>query len=411
MSRCPNLLPAALDQSIEALLLGSPMSRGRRLLGVEFERLILHRDTRESAPLDFCRQLLADLVQDLGAIPVEDGGVLHKMNAGDFGISMEPGGQLEVATAPRACLEEVDRIMFRVSAAIEARLKDSAYELVCLGHTPVTRPEDIGLLPRHRYQIMAERMPERGALSINMMRATAGLQMAFDVTGRRDAGRKLALLYRLSPVLMAICANSREVGGEDSGYASFRHRVWLDTDRARSGIPDGCMHSETAIEGYVAYAKRAIVLFLGRNGDIVPSPARSLEDLVAEGRVTLEDLDLHLSSLFPFVRLRNYVEVRCFDSVEWPTAKGMLALLSGILYCPTATALAEELSAQLVVDDLTELHMHAARMGLDAIAPGGASFRDMATQLVDFAAAKVGKPDCNWAQLDDLEAVREVLRP
>lgn len=412
MSRCPPLTPAALDQSIEALLLGSPMSRGRRLLGVEYERLILHRESRESATLSFCRELLGHLVGDLRAVPTEDDGVLHRMNAGDFGISMEPGGQLELATAPRASLEELDGIVEKVTSAVEARLDSTPFEMVCLGHTPVSKPQDIGLLPRARYQIMNAGMPERGALTINMMRATAGLQMAFDVTGRQDAARKLALLYRLTPVLMALTANSREIEGADSGFESFRHRVWLDTDRDRSGVPEGCLHAETAIQGYVNYAKKAIALFLKRDEQIVASPALPLEDLVAEGDVTLEDLDLHLSGLFPFVRLRNYMEVRAFDSVAWPLARGLVALLSGILYCTVATGAAVELSNRLVVDDpegLEELHMDAARRGLDAVGPEGDTFRDLALQLVEFASTRVGKPDCNWARVEDLESVREVL--
>ncbi len=157
---------------------------------------------------------------------------------------------------------------------------------------------------------------------------------------------------------------------------------------------------------------KAIALFLKRDGQIVASPALPLEDLVAEGDVTLEDLDLHLSSLFPFVRLRNYMEVRAFDAVEWPLARGVVALLSGILYCTVATGAAVELSNRLVVDDperLEELHMDAARRGLDAVGPEGDTFRDLALELVEFASTRVGKPDCNWARVEDLESVREVL--
>jgi len=413
MSNGPPLTPDGLDQAIEALLLGSPMSRGRRLLGVEYERLVLHRETRESAPLELCMELFAQLVDDLRATPERDGTVLNKMAGGDFGMSMEPGGQLEVATAPARCLEDLDGIIARVTEAIDRRLADTPYELVCLGHAPVTPVSELGLLPRNRYRVMDAAMPARGPLTRNMMRATAGFLAAYDVMSREDAGRKLALLYRLVPVLTAITANSREIEGKDSGYASFRHLVWWETDRDRSGVPDGCLHADTAIDGYVRYARRATALFrLDDDGAIAASPGLSLEEWVAQGEVTLPELDLHLSSLFPFVRLRNYVEVRMFDSVEWPLARSVVALLSGILYCGRATERAETLSAPLALDDpgaLRELHVAVAREGLAAVDPDGRTMRDLARDLVEIAGGRLGDKDCNWARPEDLEAVRAHL--
>src|SRR5690606_32858926 len=183
-----------------------------------------------------------------------------------FEMSMEPGGQLEVATPPHEQLADIDHALRRALDAIGRVLEPTPYELVALGHAPVTPVAELGLLPRDRYRIMDARMPARGPLSRNMMRATAGFQLTYDVADRDDASRKLALLYRLSPVLLAISANSRFVGGADSGYASFRHHVWWQTDRDRSGVPPGCMHAETAIDGYIGYAKAAHVLFLVRDG-------------------------------------------------------------------------------------------------------------------------------------------------
>jgi glutamate--cysteine ligase len=256
-------------------------------------------------------------------------------------------------------------------------------------------------------------MPKRGRLTRNMMRATAGLQVTCDFADRDEAGRRLALLNRLSPVLMAITANSREVAGRDSGYQSFRHRVWWDTDTSRSGIPDGGLDADTAVEAYVRFARRAIALFVKKGDEVVASDRLPFEDLVGRDGCTEADLDLHLTSLFPFVRLRNYLEVRCFDTVEWALAKGVLALLSGIVYCDKATANAQALSEPLALRDpaaLREFHLEAARAGLDAAVPGGMSFRELAGQLADFASATLGGPDCDWGMVEDLETVRQRVR-
>lgn len=397
----------ALDKVLEEELLGAPMARGQRHLGIEVEHLILHRGTRASAPLSFCRQLLEDLIPDLGGVGSKDGDILNRVDGDLFFLTMEPGGQLEIATVPLHSLQEIDAVMLRVTEVVRSRLARTDYDLVSVGHAPATKVADLGLLPRKRYLIMDAEMPKRGDLTRNMMRATAGLQATYDFEDRADASRKMALLYRLSPVLLAITANSRTVAGRDSGYASFRHRVWWDTDRDRSGIPPGCLHAETAVAGYIRYARQATMLFLDRDGGLVASPERSLEQLVQEGQVTRRDVVLHLSSLFPFIRLRNYLEVRCLDAVEWPLAKGVLALMSGLIYCPTATARAEELSEQLVVDDpaaLRELHLAAARDALEARAPDGTCFRDLAAELLDYSKATIGRADCRWATTGDLDA-------
>ncbi len=397
------------------MILGAPMPRGRRLLGIEYERLLLRETDSASAPLDFCRGVMQRLCDRFEARPLIDGDVLKGLSSDDFEMSMEPGGQLEVACAPVERLREVEAIMQRVDAGIDAVLEGSGYHLHCVGHAPVTPVEDLGLLPRERYGIMDRRMPVRGPLTRNMMRATAGFQLTYDIEGREDAAAKLALLYRLSPVLVALAANSRQVAGEDSGYESFRHYVWWETDHLRSGVPDGCLHPETAIEGYIRYARRANVLFLNdpsRPGALVEAPDATLEELCGAGKVTAEDVDLHLTSLFPFVRLRNYIEIRCLDSIDWACARSMLALISGIVYCAAASKRATALSDGLVVesaDALRELHLDTARHGLSARAPNGIALREFARELIGYARDTLGGENCDWAEPADLDRVAAQL--
>src|SRR5262249_46453341 len=159
-----------------------------------------HRDTEENAPLSFCRALLATLVRECHAEPIHEGGVLIKLRTDRFGISMEPGGQIEVDTPPEASVAALDRTVRDVTAVIERCLSGSAYRLASLGHAPRTGVEDLALLPRPRYLIMDRAMPGRGRLSRDMMRATAGVQITCDFADRADAGRRLALLNRLSPL-------------------------------------------------------------------------------------------------------------------------------------------------------------------------------------------------------------------
>lgn len=410
---------ADLDQAILDRILGAPMPGGKRLLGVEYERLVLHRVDRSSAPVEFVQSVFRGLLGALGGTPMEephpDTGepVLKGVATDRFEFTSEPGGQLEVAVPPFADLEGVDGAIRAAIAALEEQLAGSDYQLVGLGHAPVTPVDEIGLLPRARYRIMDREMPARGPLTRNMMRATAGFQITYDVADADDAAGKLALLYRLSPLLMATCANSRMVAGVDSGYASYRHHVWLETDSDRSGVPIGCLDRETAVPAYVDYAKAASVLFVDRGGVVQRAPSEgSLVELVARGELHAADLDLHLSGLFPFVRLRNYIELRCLDSVEWAHARSVMALVSGLVYCTHAFAAAYEESEPFALRDAEQLrllHESAARLGLDATAPDGRGFREIALRLLDIAGATLGGENCDWARPEDLLRIREVV--
>lgn len=399
---------ADLDERLHQLLFGDPMPKGKRLLGLEFERLLLDEEGR-SAPTSFSVELMQKLVAQLEAEPVVEGALVKGLSGESFDLSLEPGGQLEIAFPPLAKLGEVDEAMAEADAAIAQALGDSPYSLRALGCAPETKALDFVLLDRERYRIMDREMVRRGDLSQTMMRATAGFQITYDFADREDAAQKLAMLYRLSPVLLAVSANSSRCGGVDTGYASYRHHVWSRTDTDRSGTPDGCLDPETSLQGYVDFAKRATVLFQDRDGVVAESEHLSLAELVAKGGVTQADLELHLTSLFPHVRPRNYLEVRCFDALPWPESRSVVAFISGLVYCPHAFAAAFELSEPFAVRDetaLAELHENAARHGLEAMGPDGRKLREVARQLVDISGATLGGPNCDWARTEDLEVVR-----
>jgi glutamate--cysteine ligase len=382
--------PPALDDLIRAELLGAGGGSDRRLIGVEYERLLLEASTRRTAPLTAVYELLARATSITGGEAVFEGAIQKGLRTADFELSVEPGGQVEVSTPPARAVASLDAAVVAADAVLLRALESTGFELVALGHAPMTPVGEIGLLPRTRYRIMDARMPQRGALSRNMMRATAGFQVTLDFADGRDGERLLALMFRLSPVIAAWSANSRVVAGADSGYASYRHHVWLHTDADRSALFARCLEFDGALDGYVDWVRKARVLFLTRNGDLMEAPERPFERLVADGMVTRADLALHLTSMFPFVRMRGHVEVRCADSVEWPRARAFAALLGAIAYVPAVRSAAEQLSDALVPsshEDLLEFHERVARHGLATTVTDGRSLCHFAVELAELAAA------------------------
>lgn len=405
--------PPALDDLIRAELLGTGGGSDRRLIGVEYERLLLESSTRRTAPLSAVYELLARATSITGGEGVFEGAIQKGLRTADFELSVEPGGQVEVSTPPARALASLDAAMAAADAVLQRALEATGFELVALGHAPTTPVGEIGLLPRTRYRIMDARMPQRGSLSRNMMRATAGFQVTLDFADGRDGERLLALMFRLSPVIAAWSANSRVVAGAESGYSSYRHHVWLHTDVDRSALFARCLEFDGALDGYVDWVRKARVLFLNRNDALIAAPEKPFERLVADRMVTRADLALHLTSMFPFVRMRGHIEVRCADSVEWPRARAFAALLGAIAYDPAVRSAAEELSDALVPSshgDLVEFHERVARHGLATTVPDGRSLCHFALELAELAAAALAANPRAIASPDSLGPLR-LLEP
>ncbi|MFO1053636.1 MAG: glutamate-cysteine ligase family protein [Planctomycetota bacterium] len=399
-----------LDARIERHLIGDPGAPRQRLIGIEYERLLLHRVTGESAALDAAQRLLEGVGVATGGRPIVEDGILKGVHAEAFEVSIEPGGQVEISTPPCHSLTDADRSIAAADDALATALSGTDLELVALGHAPRTPVLAHGLLPRNRYRIMDARMPPRGELTRNMMRATAGFQVTLDFDGRAGASELLASFYRLSPLLAALTANSRIVVGDDSGYATFRHHVWLHTDRDRSALPDDCLDPARVIDGYVAWARRARTLFQWREGVIVEAPEMPFQELVARSVVTSADLALHLSSLFPFVRPRGHAEVRCMDSVPWDRARAIAAMLAAVAYHDGSRRVADRIGAALIVTDPVELrafHEQVARHGLRAVAPDGRELAAIAREWVEGVDAALATSAFPMVERHDLLPLRD----
>jgi len=314
-------------------------------VGTEHEKLGLHGADR--SPVEYAGDcgisVLLDRIADRAGWKriLEDGNVIALEGEG-ASITLEPGGQLELSGAPL-------RTIFETCSEFHAHLElvrsvSEPLDIVWLGlgiH-PIHAVDELPRMPKERYRIMREYLPTRGSRALIMMFATATVQANFDYASEADMVDKVRTALAVSPIVSAIFANSSLSDGKANGFISRRMYAWLDTDPDRCGMLPIAFEPDFGYRRYVEWAIDVPMFFLVRNGRYEPAYDMTFRQFLEKGRAghraTLEDFDRHLTTLFPEVRVKQFIEVRGADAVPPGLTCALPALWKGILYDSTARA-------------------------------------------------------------------------
>jgi glutamate--cysteine ligase len=371
-----------------------PRSKWR--VGSEWEKIAVRADDATALPFSGpggVESILKRMADRHGYQPDVERGRILALKAERASITIEPGGQIELSgeqceTIHCAYREFTTHIEQLMEAAQEA---DAA--ILGLGMQPVSRIEDIELLPKARYHIMYPYMARKGRLGQRMMKQTAGVQANFDYSDEADAMRKLRVSMGIVPLLYAIFANSPLSDGGLNGYQSFRGHIWSDTDRDRCGMLEFLFREDASFEDYAEYALDVPMYFLIRDHeyvDLTGAPGITFRQYLDKGwgkeRASLEDWGNHLTTIFTEVRLKQYIEVRTADSQPPALMLALPALLKGVLYNDDCLAGAWDLVKRWSYGERLALNDGAQKLGLQARA-GRVPLRDLALELVQIAAA------------------------
>ncbi len=372
-----------------------PPARWR--LGTEHEKVGLYRETFEPVPYEGERgigALLATLEREHGFTPVYDEGRLIALAQGEAAITLEPGGQLELSGAPLYTLHETCR-EFQAHLQLMKHVSERlGIVWLGLGLQPLALTEQFPRMPRSRYSIMREFLSARGELASEMMHSSGGVQVSLDYSSEADLARKLRIALTLSPVITALYANSSISSGRPNDFMSRRAWLWRHTDPARCGFlpfvfAEGWSEG-TAYQRYAEWALDVPMIFIVRDDRHIPMQGRSFRDYLAGGRAehtpSLADWNLHLTTLFPEVRLKKVIEVRGADAVPPALVCGLPAFWKGLLYDSSALRDAEERFGHWTFEQIDGLHAEVARQGLAARSPDGPVLED-ARAALEFARA------------------------
>ena len=361
--------------SIDALIEGfrtAERPRAEHGVGLEHEKFLYPLEGLPiPVPYDGPRGIrsLLGLLEARGYTPFRDAPDAPPiaLTRGNHTLSLEPGGQFELSGSPA----RTARAVHAENVAHARMLTEAARELglqpVTLGYRPWGTTADIPWMPKKRYQVMRQTLPVRGKLALDMMLMTCTGQVSLDWSSEADCARKVTATARLTPLLVALFANSPLVQGKPSGWMSYRSHVWSDVDPTRCGYFPRMLDGTFDYRAYVDWALKAPLLFLRRNGDYV-MPAMTFGDLLEhgfEGRpARFSDWTDHLSTLFPEVRIKRVMEVRGADSVSLEQTAALAALWRGLLYDDASLDAALGLLPRLSFAEHLVFHEEAQRNGL-----------------------------------------------
>jgi glutamate--cysteine ligase len=365
-------------------------------IGTEHEKFVFHKkDLRPVAydGPDGIRALLQGLIR-FGWEPVLDGANMVGLSQrGGASISLEPGGQFELSGAPLETLHQTCAEVSEHLRQIRVVAEELDLGFLGLGFDPKWRREDVSWMPKRRYAVMRRYMPQKGRLGLDMMLRTCTVQVNLDFESEADMVKKCRVGLALQPVAVALFANSPFYEGRLAGYRSYRGHVWTDVDPDRTGLLPFVFEPGFGFERYVQYMLDVPMYFVYRDGAYIDVAGQSFRDFLA-GRLpglpgerpTLSDWNDHLTTVFPEVRLKRYIEMRGADSGPWREICALPALWTGLLYDRQALDAAADLIADWTAAEREQLRRDAPRFGLTA-SFRGRPLQEVATRTIELARA------------------------
>ena len=408
----------SVDQLVDQLRAGEKPPADWRI-GTEHEKVGLRRDGFDPIPFDGAdgiEALLERLAEVDDGTRVTEAGRTIAISQDGASLTLEPGGQLELSGAPLRTIHETCK-EFHDHLAVLKRVSGPMHLVwLGLGINPFHTVEALPRMPKERYQIMRAYLPTRGDLALEMMHMTATVQVNLDFQDEADMARKLRTALAITPVVSSVFANSSLVAGKASGFVSRRMHIWRHTDPDRTGGLPWAYREGIGYRDYVEWALDAPVFFVLRDDRYLPLGRKSFRQFMKEGHeghaATLADFDLHLTTVFPDVRLKRFIEVRGTDAVPPGLTCSLPALWKGLLYDAGALEATAALVADWRPEEVEAGYQDVARRGL-AAELRGLPVVEWAREITDLASeglARIG--DLNDSGEDErrfLEPVREQL--
>jgi glutamate--cysteine ligase len=324
--------------------------------------------------------------------PVYEGENIIALSGGDGTISLEPAGQLELSGAPLDNLHETCAETKRHLDQVKFVGDQIGLGFLGLGMWPDKRRDELPVMPKGRYDIMLRHMPRVGSMGLDMMLRTCTIQVNLDYCSEARMAKMFRVGLALQPLATALFANSPFTEGKPNGYLSYRSHIWSDTDPARTGMLPFVFEDGFGYERYADYALDVPMYFVFRDGKYIDAAGQSFRDFL-EGRLPalpgekphLSDWSDHLSTAFPEVRMKSFLEMRGADGGPWSRICALPALWVGLLYDDAALDAAWDVVKGWSMDERQTLRDSVPRLGLDAPIAGGATLRAIAGEVLGIA--------------------------
>jgi glutamate--cysteine ligase len=363
-------------------------------IGTEHEKFVYRTSDHRAPSYDEpggIRDLLEGLTK-FGWRPIVEGGNVIALAGPDGTISLEPAGQFELSGAMLENLHQTCSEAGRHLAQCKAVGEMLGVGFLGLGMWPDKARSDLPVMPKGRYAIMLNYMPKVGTLGLDMMLRTCTIQTNLDYSSESDMVRKFRVALALQPVATALFANSPFTDGKPNGYLSYRSHIWEDTDPDRTGMLPFVFEDGFGYERYLDYALDVPMYFVFRDGKYIDVAGESFRDFLdgklpqlPDEKPLVSDFVDHLSTIFPEVRLKSFLEMRGADGGPWSRICALPALWVGLLYDGTALDAAWDLVKSWSIEDHQSIRHSVPRLALGAPVPGGGTMRELARTVLEIA--------------------------
>jgi len=391
--------PLTSVSELSAYLAKGPRPRQDFRIGTEHEKFAFFR--ADNSPVPYfgdasISALLKGMEKKLGWEPIMDGDNIIGLGeqSGMGAISIEPGGQFELSGAPVETIHQTCRESNQHLAVLREIAEPMGIRFLGIGGSPKWTRAETPRMPKSRYEIMTRYMPKVGSKGLDMMYRTCTIQVNLDFSSEADMAAKMRVSMKLQSIATALFASSPFTEGRPNGLLSWRGDIWRDTDNQRSGVLPFVFKEDFGFADYVEWALDVPMYFVVRDGkyhDCTHVTFRQFMNGALKGEVkdwepTMGDWTNHLSTLFPDVRLKRFLEMRGADGGPWRRICALPAFWVGLLYDDTALADAETLTADWTVEDVIAMRDAVPAKGLKAEIKGR-SVLDIAREAVAISKA------------------------
>jgi glutamate--cysteine ligase len=386
-------VPVERREQLVAFIADGEKPRNAWRIGTEHEKFGFRTDDLRAPTYEGERgigALLGGLTR-FGWERVEENGTLIALTRGLGSVTLEPAGQLELSGAPVSTIHETCCEVERHLTEVRTVADELGLGFLGMGFQPKWRRDEMPWMPKGRYKIMREYMPKRGNLGLDMMTRTCTVQVNLDFASEADMVRKFRVSLALQPIATALFADSPFTEGKPNGFLSFRSQVWSDTDPDRTGMLGFVFEDGFGYERYVDYLLDVPMYFVYRDGKYIDASGQSFRAFL-DGKLpalpgeqpTLKDWADHMTTAFPEVRLKRFLEMRGADGGPWNRLCALPAFWVGLLYDDTALDAAWDLVRDFSLDERERLRSEVPRTALKTPFRGG-TLRDLALRALEIA--------------------------
>ncbi len=383
------------DQLVAAIAKGEK-SKDRWRIGTEHEKFVYCRQNYSAPSYDEpggIRDLLMAMTE-YGWEPVYEGDNVIALKGADGAVSLEPAGQLELSGAPLENLHQTCAETGRHLQQVKAIGEKTGKGFLGLGLWPDKTRAELPIMPKGRYEIMLRHMPRVGSMGLDMMLRTCTIQVNLDYSSEADMAHKFRTSLALQPLATALFANSPFLEGKPNGFLSYRSHIWSDTDPQRTGMLPFVFDDDFGYERYVDYMLNVPMYFVYRDGKYIDASGLDFKDFLA-GKLsvlpgekpTVADWEDHMSTAFPEVRLKSFLEMRGADGGPWNRICALPAFWVGLLYDQNALDAAWDEVKHWTLEEREALRNAVPAQALGAPIPGGGKLLDLAGRILEISSA------------------------